>query len=297
MELKQLRYFLYVAEEKSLLSASKRLYISHQALSKVIQGLEQELNTQLFFRSRSGVELTPAGIGLLDNALQVVTDADALRARFDTVNDSAKKTLRFGITYGLLDFFPVNMVLEFEQRYPEWTLSIIEDTDKNIEQDILSDRLDIGCISGLSINGALECQLIARSKAILAMHRDNPLSQLENLRLIDLFDQVFLTTSSDNYMVKALADACKAVGFSPQVGYQTTNRELVVQLLERNKGIFACAQNVLPWFTRPSIVVRSIEGDPFAFQLSLVSKKGTRPSRAATEFSGYFTGLIDNDRH
>ena len=71
MELRQLQYFLTVAEEESFIKASKRAYVSQQALSKSIMSLEQELNTTLFIRGPHGVKLTEAGQLLFRRAYNI----------------------------------------------------------------------------------------------------------------------------------------------------------------------------------------------------------------------------------
>jgi DNA-binding transcriptional LysR family regulator len=294
MEIRQLRYFLLVAEEKSLLSASKRAYISHQALSKIIQGLEQEVGVMLFLRSRSGVELTPAGHKLLTGASEIVAQADKLTAEFERASSSAKSHLRLGVTYGLMELFSLNLVSEFECAHPEWRLVFTEGTDKIIEQGVNDETLDVGCISGLCNNNTLEHQLIAQSKTLLAMHCDNPLAKKRTVLLSDLADQAFLTASSDYNSHEVFVNACKTVGFEPDIVYQTTSQKIIVQLLEMNKGVFACAQNTLSYFTRPSIVVRPIEDDPYIFRLYLIKKRGLKSQQSVEVFREFFVRLLDN---
>ena len=62
MELRQLRYFLAVADSRSFVAAAEKLYISRQAISKSVAQLEEELNVALFMRDSGGAFLTPAGI-------------------------------------------------------------------------------------------------------------------------------------------------------------------------------------------------------------------------------------------
>jgi DNA-binding transcriptional LysR family regulator len=297
MELKQLRYVLLVAEEKSLLSASKRGFISHQALSKIIQSLEQELKVTLFVRSRSGVELTSDGRRLLESASRIVSEVDALIADFDKSGKPDCERLRFGVTNGLLELLPIDPVSGFERLHPEWKLVFSEGDDRTIEQNVLNGSLNFGYVSGLSGSPALDFQLVVQSKTLLAMHQENVLAKKSSVRLSDLAGQVFLDASSNYYAHEIFCNACRAVGVEPTIGHRTTNKSIVIRLLEMNKGIFACAQDTVSSFVRPSIVVRSIDDDPCSFRLYLISKKGVKLSPAVRAFTDFFIGVTGQHDH
>lgn len=81
MELRQLRYFVAVAEELNFGRAAQRLRIAGPSLSQQIKALEKDLNVTLFERDRRSVVLTPAGAALLPDARELVSDADELRRR------------------------------------------------------------------------------------------------------------------------------------------------------------------------------------------------------------------------
>ena len=79
MELRQLKYFLAVADARSFVSAAEKQFVSRQAISKSVAQLEEELNVELFMRDSSGAFLTPAGIMFYERARAVVMELDNLR--------------------------------------------------------------------------------------------------------------------------------------------------------------------------------------------------------------------------
>src|SRR6478609_1145676 len=103
MELRQLEYFVAVAETGSFTLAAQRLGVGQPAASTAIRRLEETLGTELFARTANGVTLTVAGETLLPAARRTLTAATDARELVAAVNDGERDTVRFGntqVTYG-----------------------------------------------------------------------------------------------------------------------------------------------------------------------------------------------------
>ena len=127
MELRQLRYFLKVAELLNFSEASKVLYVTQSTLSQQIKQLETELNTTLFERNSHEVTLTEAGQKLVEYAQKVVIDADICQQKMTDLKDLLTGELNIGVTF---TFSPLltETVLKFMEHYPEVRLNIIYKT-------------------------------------------------------------------------------------------------------------------------------------------------------------------------
>jgi DNA-binding transcriptional LysR family regulator len=120
MELRQLRYFVAVAEELHFGRAAKRVHISGPALSQQIIALERELGTDLFMRDRRSVQLSEAGRTLLPDARQILALADDAKQRLRAA--AANTPVRLGYVSWLPDDIKSVVGPEAALRIDEWVL-------------------------------------------------------------------------------------------------------------------------------------------------------------------------------
>ncbi|MDO4318992.1 MAG: LysR substrate-binding domain-containing protein [Bacteroidales bacterium] len=123
MELRQLRYFVKVAETLNFSEAAKALFVTQSTLSQQVRQLEDEFGTPLLDRNSHSVALTEAGRELLPYARRTLADADQCAARLADLNDLATGQLSIGVTYS---FSPIltETLLTFMHRYPHIKLDI-----------------------------------------------------------------------------------------------------------------------------------------------------------------------------
>ncbi|MDE7119432.1 MAG: LysR family transcriptional regulator, partial [Muribaculaceae bacterium] len=123
MELRQLRYFIKVAEQLNFSEAAKQLNITQSTLSLQIKQLESEIGTQLLNRSSHSVTLTEAGTELLPLARRTLTDAQICTDRINDLNNLATGTLTIGVTYSFSPILTETLVA-FMKMHPHIKLNI-----------------------------------------------------------------------------------------------------------------------------------------------------------------------------
>lgn len=102
MELRQLKYFLAVADARSFVSAAEKQFVSRQAISKSVAQLEEELNVELFMRDSSGAFLTPAGVMFYERARAVVMELDNLRSQMQAYGTRYQQRVRIAFSIGTM---------------------------------------------------------------------------------------------------------------------------------------------------------------------------------------------------
>lgn len=123
MELRQLKYFVKVAETLNFSEAARILCVTQSTLSQQVKQLETELDTPLLIRSSHSVTLTEQGRELLPYARRTLDDADTCIARINDLNCLAAGTLNIGVTYS---FSPIltETLISFMRLYPKIKLNI-----------------------------------------------------------------------------------------------------------------------------------------------------------------------------
>jgi DNA-binding transcriptional LysR family regulator len=222
VELRQMQYFVTVAEQLSFRRAAERLFISQPALSHQIAKLERLLGTRLLDRDRRHVALTEAGAVFLERARELLFQADQAVARARWTAGLPGSGLRIGraTSNGRV----AGRLLEaFRQEYPEvWLDEQALDSGAQVAA-LHAGKLDLGLVyPPLDAAGDdLEVEPVASQELILAIPAGHRLARLEEVPLRELVVERFLMSPhrscSRHYgYVSAL---CVAAGFKPEIAW------------------------------------------------------------------------------
>jgi len=217
-DLRQLRYFLAVAEELNFTRAAERLHIAQPPLSAAIRQMEEQLGTSLFDRTSRQVALTPAGRVLQERGRELLAHADAVfaavreveRAPAGTLAVGFSPTARFGLAPALLEACAA--AAPGVMLYPR------EDRTGVLVHELRAGRLDlvVGFCAGPA--DGLERERLRDEPAVVHLPADHRLAQRPSVALTDLRDEPLIVaggTDSPGYTQEVLA-ACRAAGFEPR---------------------------------------------------------------------------------
>jgi len=142
MELRQLRYFIRIAETGSFRGAASRLCVAQPALTRQVRALEDELGVILFERHRRGVTLTEAGEEFADRAAKILDELDALRLDMMSVDGGVSAALSFGTSHVMSRMLFGRLTESLKSEFPELKLSLVEAGPKNLVESLEDGRLD-----------------------------------------------------------------------------------------------------------------------------------------------------------
>ena len=176
VNLRRLRYFLFLARDLHYGRAAELLHIAQPALSQQIQTLEKDLGVVLFSRSRRGVSLTAAGEALLPYADKIVDLVENAVASIRTANGVNRNLIRIAYTRSALQPIVSTLVEQFQQHHPETHVQLRSGwTSLNFE-DLLHGRIDVAFVRPLIEHAQIKGVEVSREKLVLAVRHDHPLA-------------------------------------------------------------------------------------------------------------------------
>lgn len=194
MTFTQIKYFITVAECLSFTEAAKCLFITQPALSRQISAIEEELNTQLFIRSKKSLKLTPGGVLLYNKLPRLLKEYTEIVEEARNANDGFEGTLRLGF----LDIYDIHEVIaptvyQFQQKYPQIQVTMERGSLGELPQKLREDQLDIILTYGFSLfdKPDLLVENIEHFHSCIMMPKNHPLAQREDFKISDLKDETF----------------------------------------------------------------------------------------------------------
>lgn len=228
MELRQLRYFLAIAEHGSFGSAAKNLFIAQPALSRQIGELENELQIRLFERQARGIALTAAGQAFQNDVRKILADLEQAKKRaMQTASGQLGK-----LHVGLIEYFSwhpsaINSISRFREEHPHIALTLsTSETSLKIQEEILRGTLDCGFMfNRLGDEKQLAGKPLVSVGFLLAVPANLPIARAKTMRLADMAKEPFVWIPREIAPVHydRLLMMCNQAGFSPKIAqYATT---------------------------------------------------------------------------
>jgi DNA-binding transcriptional LysR family regulator len=237
MELRQLEYFLAVADEMSFTRAAQRVHVVQSALSTSIKKLEDELAVSLFDRSRQQIRLTPAGEELRRHARQLLRGARLAKDALHDYRGHLTGTVEFGslVTFGALD---VPKVLgDFHAAHPfvRIRLRLSQIGSSAYMTSIADGALDLALVSAPNRSPAgIDLHLLTQEQMVFTCRADHPLADRKRVDIADLADENLVGFPEGFGVRRLVDDAFAAAALTPRTPYEVPADFTVSAALIRN---------------------------------------------------------------
>jgi DNA-binding transcriptional LysR family regulator len=272
MDLRQLKYFIAVAEERSFSRAALRLHVSQPPLSTQLKALEDELGARLLDRSNRGVTLTAAGQVFFDEMRAVLARLERGKEMARNAGRGDVGTLSIGFVsiadYGILP----PALKEFRSLYPAVEVHLHELTTDAQVREIRAARLDLGIGLGPLDAPDLQFEPLTREALVLAAPTGHRLTR--DGKAVDL-----KALSSESFIVPprdiapglfdVIIGKCRAAGFAPRITQQARQMQTVISLVACGMG-FALVPASVQNLRRRGVQYRPLRGPAAAVDLGIL---------------------------
>jgi DNA-binding transcriptional LysR family regulator len=280
MDLRQLEYFVAVAETANFTRAAERVHITQSGVSAQIKALEHELGAQLFDRSGRTTRLTDAGQAALRHARSALDAAADLRDAIDDVNGLVRGRLTVGMVIGcevtpLFDAFAA-----FHREHPDIELELVEANSDQLVAGVRSGDLDLA-LAGLAGEPPehLASYVIASERLVALVPPDSELAGQTRLSVTTLSTYPMICLPVGTGIRDVLDQARAALGIGLSVALAATSPDTVAGLARRGLGVAVLSESMAAGY--PDLIAIPIEDAGIPALLALVWQNRSSPALAA----------------
>jgi DNA-binding transcriptional LysR family regulator len=285
--LRQLNYFVAVAENGSLSHAAKVLSISQSALTEAVKELEADLGVKLFERHSRGLNITHDGHQFLRHATSILADVSSARHAFRAQQSAVTGKLHLGVTSLMAGYVMSDLLAKYRRVNPQVTVTAIEDNGEYLEHLLIGGELDVAVMitSNLREKMALHVEILDVSPFRLWMPLGHPLSMIDSISLADVASEPLIMLNMDE-MEKEAVNAISALMSRPRIAFRTRSVEAVRSLVATGAGVALLPDLVYrPWSLEGDrIEARDVSGALPVVQVGMVWRKGAPLSETARDF-------------
>jgi DNA-binding transcriptional LysR family regulator len=298
MELRHIRYFLAVAEERNVTRAAERLGIGQPPLSQQIHALEDELGVRLFRRTGHGVVLTEAGELFAVDAKRIMTDARLAIENAQSAGRGEIGQFNIGFT-GSAAFNPVvsKLIRAYRQAYPNVTLTLAEGNTAQLLAYLDDGRVDVAFVRLGSVSPAgVQFDHIAVEPMKIVLPATHRLAKKRRIDLAELEDDPFvmLPREASPTLHDVIVGACREAGFDPIAGQQAPQLSSVVNLVAAEFGVSLVPASVCQ-IRVEGVVYHDVAKRNIPIRLALASRIGATPAKTGNflDIARTFATAID----
>ncbi len=283
MDIRQLTYFLEVARQQSMTKAAEVLHISQPALSKMVKGLEEELDMTLIIRSNKSSEVTDAGKIVMEYAKKMIALMNEMTTTLSDMTNLQHGSIHIGIPPIVGSLFFPKVIAEFHKAFSNIKIDITEYAAPRLTKKVLDGEIELG-IAVLPIEETdFQIYPIVSEEMKLLVHIDHPLSTRNVVYLKELEDDEFIFFTEEFALHDIIWKQCINEGFEPKILFKSSQWDFMSEMVAANLGV-----TILPVSLCSRVDPRQIKiidlNPPTLWNLAVITKNDKYVSNAARTF-------------
>lgn len=267
MDIRQMKYFIAVVEERNFTKAAEKLFIAQPPLSRAIQNLEEELDVSLLVRNTRSIELTEAGKYFYENAKKIVKSEIHLKKMTQQIG-GAHHTLRIGYIGSAIYGELAGCIRQYRLRFPETAIHVEAMNTLTQIEALKNGKIDIGIGRLKTLDMDIERIVLKEERLYVACYKDHPLLKdniHQGLCLEDIVDEpliLFPDTAQPNFFSNILDIFTTKMIAPSQLFEPVRDVQSALGLVLAGLGISIVSEGVVNIYSKDLVFLPLIE--PFA---------------------------------
>lgn len=295
MDIKQISYFMAVAQEGSFSRAAEKLEVSQPTLSMAVKKLEEELGAELFYSFNRRQNLTDEGLRLKEGA------AKLLEVYQETI-ENVKISDHVGsgvVTLGLSPLFGAcffgDLIPSFAAAYPDIKINMIEDGANKIDELVERGEVDLAVTLNTERTASFASCHFSTQRNVALLHKNHPLSNARSITVADLKEDSFAIFNQDFILNRQIMSACHAAGFRPKIALLSSQWDFMVELVSRKRAVSILPKPVLDKHPDPNVVCVPLTDSMKYWDIVLAWNKQKYMSKSCRLFLEYIRKNLPAD--
>jgi len=238
VELRQLQYFLKVAQKEHVTRAAEELHVAQSAVSRQIHQLEQELGVDLFMQKGRNLQLTPVGQLFCKKVESILKELEHSVNEVHEFLDPERGEIRIGFPHSLGTHLIPTIVADFRKYYPHVKFRFKQGSYPSLIKDVLSGEVDLTFISPFPENDEhVSGDIVMTEELFAILPQNHRLAGESEIRLEQLQKEKFVLFSQGYSLRPIVWQACLQAGFQPQIAFEGGETDTIRGLVAAGMGV------------------------------------------------------------
>ena len=241
MELRHLRYFVMVAEERNVSRASARLRVSQPAVSRQLHDLENELGVPLFLRRHNGLALTDAGESFLAHARGILRKSADAAAHMNSFRQRPARRLTIGYIPSVLADILTPALKKFTRQHGDSEVNLKELAPQDQIRGLRDGRIDLALLGNpcTELTGEFQVTVLRHVPFQAVLPEDHRLARRARIGLSELKGETFIGFDEDYFPGRnaSISNACEQAGFTPRLVPRVESLSALLATVAAGRGV------------------------------------------------------------
>lgn len=290
MDIRQLRYFVTIAEEGQLTRAAKRLHMAQPPLSRQLMLLEEELGVALMDRNGRSMELTEAGKLLHHRAQSLLHQLDQTVTEVKETGEGLRGVLSVGTVISCTPYL-TSRIRYFREHYPHVQFKLWEGTPTDLSEHLEKRNIELALVRDLVKMDPFSMIRLPAEPFVLVMPATwNPFLLETHVHMKELEDipLLLLHGAKERAYHEILLHECRRLGFEPNVVCECPNASVLLALVIGEIGATVLPKNIVSFLPSSNVKVMPILDFPAQSESAVIWLKDRQLSKSALRFLDTF---------